>query len=105
VEAKIAVQNRALSLEQAKVQLLKKSLQLSNFLWIEDIPIELQSNVLPDYSPGKDVDQSLEILGKPLDSFTVDNHPKLRSLGYKIDGLRVDQRLKANPKLRSLLIP
>jgi len=99
VEAKIAVQNRALSLEQAKVQLLKKSLQLSNFLWIEDIPIELQSNVLPDYSPGKDVDQSLEILGKPLDSFTVDNHPKLRSLGYKIDGLRVDQRLKANKLL------
>lgn len=99
VEAIIAVQNRALSLEQAKVKLLKKSLQLANFLWIEDIPIELQSNVRPDYSPGEDVDQSLEILGKPLDSFTIDNHPKLRSLGYKIDGLRVDQRLKANKLL------
>ena len=99
VEAKIAVQNRALSLEQAKVKLLKKSLQLANFLWIQDIPIELQPNVKPDYSPSQDVDQSLEILGKPLDSFTIDNHPKLRSLGYKIDGLRVDQRLKANKLL------
>ena len=99
VEAKIAVQNRALSLEQAKVKLLKKSLQLANFLWIEDIPLELQPNVRPDYSPVEDVDQSLEILGKPLDSFTIDNHPKLRSLGYKIDGLRVDQRLKANKLL------
>ncbi len=36
VEAKIAVQNRALSLEQAKVALMKRSLELSNFLWIED---------------------------------------------------------------------
>ncbi len=99
VEAKIAVQNRALSLEQANVKLLKKSLKLSNFLWLDDVPVELQPNVVPDYFPAEDIDQSLEIMGKPLDSFVMENHPKLRSLNYKIDGLKVDKRLKTNKLL------
>ncbi|WP_350286399.1 TolC family protein [uncultured Croceitalea sp.] len=99
VEAKIAVQNRALSLEQAKVKLMNKSLELSNFLWINDVPVELQPNVVPDTNAEQDIDVTLEIMGKPLDSFTIDNHPKLRSLNFKIDGLTVDKRLKANKLL------
>ncbi|WP_343488101.1 TolC family protein [Allomuricauda sp. d1] len=99
VEAKIAVQNRALSLEQAKVRLMQKSLELSNFLWIEDVPVELQSNVIPDVGVDAEIDTTLEIMGKPLDSFTLENHPKLRSLEFKIDGLTVDKRLKANKLL------
>lgn len=97
VEAKIALQNRALSLEQAKVSLMKHSLDLSSFLWMsDDIPVELRPNVIPDINIEGDIDTTLEILGKPLDSFTVENHPKLKALGYKIDGLRVDKNLKAN---------
>ena len=100
VEAKIAFQNRALSLEQAKVKLMKRSLELSNFLWMnDDIPVEVQANVVPDTNIDGDIDTTLEILGKPLDSFTIENHPKLRSLGYKIDGLRVEKNLKANKLL------
>ncbi len=100
VEAKIAFQNRALSLEQAKVKLMKRSLELSNFLWMnDDIPVELQSNVIPDTNIDADIDITLEILGKPLDSFTINNHPKLKSLGYKIEGLRVEKNLKANKLL------
>lgn len=100
VEAKIAFQNRALSLEQAKVKLMKRSLELSNFLWMNDeIPVEVQANVIPDTNIDEDIDTTLEILGKPLDSFTLENHPKLKSLGYKIDGLRVEKNLKANKLL------
>jgi len=99
VEAKIAVQNRALSLEQANVSLMKRSLELSNFLWIENVPVELQPNIIPDISVERAVDRSLEIMGKPLDSFTLENHPKLRSLDYKVEGLLVDKRLKANKLL------
>jgi outer membrane protein TolC len=99
VEAKIAVQNRALSLEQAKVSLMKRSLELSNFLWIEDIPVELQPNIIPDSAIETVVDQTLEIMGKPLDSFTLENHPKLRSLDFKVRSLLVDKRLKANKLL------
>ncbi len=100
VEAKIAVQTRALSLEQAKVKLMKRSLELSNFLWMNDnVPIELQPNVIPDIDISGEIDTTLEILGRPLDDFTIENHPKLLSLGYKIDGLRVDKNLKANKLL------
>ena len=100
VEAKIAMQNRALSLEQARVKLMKRSLELSNFLWMNDnVPTELQSNVIPDIDIDGEIDIALEILGKPLDSFTIENHPKLVSLGYKIDGLRVEKNLKANKLL------
>lgn len=100
VEAKIAVQDRELNLEQAKVRLMNKSLELSNFLWMNDnVPVELQPNVVPDIDLESEVDTTLEIMGKPLDSFTLENHPKLRSLGYKIDGLTVDRRLKANKLL------
>lgn len=96
VEAKITVQNRALSLEQAKVALMKRSLELSNFLWIENVPVELQPSIIPDSNVEAVVDQTLEIMGKPLDSFTLENHPKLRSLNFKVKGLLVDKRLKAN---------
>ena len=100
VEAKIAVQTRALSLEQAKVKLMKRSLELSNFLWMSDnIPVEIQANVIPDVAIGGEIDVTLEILGRPLDSFTIENHPKLLSLGYKVDGLRVEKNLKANKLL------
>ncbi|WP_422083220.1 TolC family protein [Ulvibacterium sp.] len=97
VEARIAVQNRALSLEQAKVRMIKAALDLSNFLWLSDnIPVEIQPNVIPDVYVEEDIDATLEILGRPLDSFTLENHPKLRSLDFKIDGLIVDKRLKTN---------
>lgn len=100
VEAKIAFQNRALSLEQAKVKLMKSTLGLSNFLWMDDnVPIELQSNVIPDTSLNEEIDTTLEIAGRPLDNFTIENHPKLLSLGFKVDGLRVDKNLKANKLL------
>lgn len=102
VEAKIAFQKRALSLEQANVKLIKKSLKLSNFLWIDNVPVELQENVVPDVDVGENIDATLEIMGKPLDSFTLETHPKLQSLNFKIDGLDVDRKLKANKLLPTI---
>ncbi len=49
-----------------------------------------------------DVDTTLEIQGVPLDSFNLENHPKLVSLEYKIEGLQVDKRLKTNKLLPKL---
>jgi len=102
VEAKIAVRNRVLGYEQSKVKLMKKSLELSNYLWIENVPVELQPEIQPDLSSDISIDSTLEIQGKPLDSFTLENHPKLMSLDYKIEGLTVDKRLKANKLLPKL---
>lgn len=100
VEAKIAYQNRALSLTQAEVNLRNKALELSNFLWMADnTPVELREEVIPDTSLQGEIDIALEIMGLPLDSFTIENHPKIVSLGLKIDQLTIDRRLKANELL------
>ena len=100
IEAGITVKNRTLGLEQAKVKLMKASLDLSTYLWLNnDIPIELQSNVIPDAFIEDSVDDVLEISGLPLTDFVLENHPKLRSLNYKFQGLEVDKRLKANKLL------
>ncbi|HDZ13893.1 hypothetical protein LCGC14_0851470 [marine sediment metagenome] len=100
VEAKIAVQNRRLDLEQARLDLRKTSLALSNFLWIGDnIPMELQATTIPDTALIGDIDITLNIAGNPLSDFTLDNHPKLKSLQLKIDGLEIDRTLKTNKLL------
>lgn len=100
LEAKIAVLNRKLQLEQAKLDLMETSLELSNFLWMGDnIPMELQPNTIPDTELAGDIDMALNIEGNSLDTFTIENHPKLKSLRLEIDGLRVDRRLKTNKLL------
>lgn len=103
LEAKITVKNRALGLEKTKVKLMKATLELSTFLWLNDnIPVELQSNVIPDAFIEDTVDNVLEISGLPLTDFVLENHPKLRSLGFKYEGLEVDKRLKANKLLPTI---
>lgn len=99
VEAKITFQNRVLSLEQAKIKLIKKQLIVSNFLWIENTPVELQSNVVPENELEKSVDTTLEINDLPLSDYTVENHPKLIALNYKVKRLEIDKKLKANKLL------
>jgi len=97
VEAKISYQNRSLGLEQAKVKFMKRSLELSNFLWLQDnIPLELQPGVVPSDDIETEIDATLNVTGTPLSEFTLETHPKLRSLDRKIDGLKIDRRLKGN---------
>ncbi|MCM4162921.1 MULTISPECIES: TolC family protein [unclassified Arenibacter] len=103
LEAKIIVQDRALNLEQAKIILSNKSLLLATFLWTNNnIPIELQPNVIPDIHMERDIDVTLEILGKPLDSIVIEDHPKLKALNYKIESLKIDRRLKSNKLLPTI---
>lgn len=99
-EANITVKNRALGLEQSRVNLMKAALDLSTFLWLNNnIPVEIQDNVIPDTSVETTIDGVLEIEGLPLTDFVLENHPKLKSLGFKYEGLEIDKRLKANKLL------
>jgi outer membrane protein TolC len=96
-EARIALNSRKLSLEQSKVKLMKAALELSNFLWLENnIPVELQPDVIPDINTEPIVDATFNINQLRDDEVVLDTHPKMLSLGYKLEGLEVDSRLKAN---------
>ena len=99
-EARIALNSRKLSLEQSKIKLINAALQLSNFLWLENnLPVELQPNVIPDINTEPIVDATFNINRLREDAVMLDEHPKLLSLGYKLESLEVDTRLKANKLL------
>ncbi|MEL0642850.1 TolC family protein [Olleya sp. Ti.3.14] len=97
LEAGIVVKNRTLELEQAKVKLLKTRLEASNFIWLNNTPVDINQTVSPMTTLEKDIDVVLGI--NTIQSYNVDNHPKLLALGSKIDGLDVDRQLKANKLL------
>lgn len=96
VEARLTVYDRRLNLEQSRINLLKAKLELSNYLWINDIPVELQDSIIPDVNPDNLVDSALGVSDLDLLEFDVENHPKMQSLNYKFEILDIERRLKAN---------
>ena len=98
-EAHIIAQNRTLDLEAAKLKRQKASLAVSNFLWLNGIPLEIQESVEPVIPTQEILDRSLTLVGITDPKLLVENHPKLLSLDAKIDGLEVDRSLKRNKLL------
>ena len=101
-EARITLQNRQLSLEAATLKRRKTALQISNFLWINDVPLELQDNIYPIAPKISTLEASLMLEGITNPTILLTDHPKIRSLNYKIDGLEVDRNLKMNKLLPKL---
>jgi outer membrane protein TolC len=99
VESRIAVKKRLLGFEQAKIDFIKKRLEISNFLWLDGVPVEFQSTVIPEKDLLSQIDAALEIMGQSLDLFTVDNHPKILAMRLKMDQLDVERQLKENKLL------
>ncbi|MEN8702977.1 MAG: TolC family protein [Polaribacter sp.] len=103
LEAGITLKNRRLNLEKARIQLVKASLELSNFLWLNNnTPVELQENIIPDVKTLDAIDTTLNIALFNNANFDIDNHPKIKSLNYKISSLKVNKRLKTNNLLPEL---
>ncbi|SEQ56871.1 Outer membrane efflux protein [Hyunsoonleella jejuensis] len=97
LEARITLNNRRLNLEKSRIKFIKASLELSNFLWLNDnTPVELEDNVIPNIDTFLTIDETLNTSGLDIESFDIENHPKLQSLDYKIRSLNIEKRLKAN---------
>jgi outer membrane protein TolC len=103
LEAGINLNNRKLNLEKARIKLVKSSLELSNFLWLnENTPVELQENIVPDVSTLNNVDTAFNIALFNNADFDINNHPKIRSLEFKIKSLNIERKLKMNNLLPQL---
>lgn len=102
VEAKITLQNRQLNLEAASLKRRKAALKISNFLWLNDIPLEVQENIIPVLPDEIVLQSSLILNGITNSSDMAENHPKLRSIDYKLKGLSVERNLKMNKLLPKL---
>ena len=98
IEAKITVKNRQLNLTAAELKKRKASLQVSNYIWLNNIPLEIEKNIVPELPKEKILLSSLS-LGE---ASTAVNHPKLRSMSAEINSLNIDKRLKKNKLLPKL---
>ncbi len=97
VEARIALNDRKLNLEKSRIKFVKSSLELSNYLWLnENTPIEIKDNVIPDLNTFQSVDVTLNTSELDIESLDITNHPKLQSLDYKLQSLNIEKRLKLN---------
>ncbi|MGQ2983039.1 TolC family protein [Flavobacterium sp.] len=100
VEAGITVKNRRLTLTEAQLKLAKARLDLSNFLWLDDVPLELSQDVVPEDVIEAGITQALGIDPALEVTDSLDGHPKVLALQGKVDILDIDRRYKAN-----LLLP
>jgi len=94
-EAQIAVNNRALSLEKVRLDFIKATLELSNFLWIEMVPAEIKEEVVPEINLNQSIDQTLNLNYLSIEQ-NLNNHPKRQSLDFKYKSLEVERLLKRN---------
>jgi outer membrane protein TolC len=96
VETGIAVKNRELNLENAILKLNKSRLDLSNYLWINEVPIEPAENLTPEINLSLNIEEILST-GDLFDTQDIiAGHPKLRIMETKIDMLDIERKLKAN---------
>lgn len=96
VETKIILRNRELSMEQSFLKFRKATLELSNFLWLEnDIPLELQDNLVPENTEEQTLINVI-IAGDSSLNVNIAQHPKIIAIQNKVDILKVDRRLKGD---------
>lgn len=99
LEADIQIKDRKLSLEQARLMFYKASQKLATFLWAENnTPLVIRERVYPEAA----LFENSAIPAEFLSDTEIVNHPKIRSLAYKVEILEFDRRLKANKLLPKL---
>jgi outer membrane protein TolC len=102
-EALAQLQSFYLQLNASRLAFANAGIELSNYLWLEDgAPAGWSEEIVPDSlsvmrgSEEADVPSLIALLDKtPL-------HPKVQSIGFKLDFLEIDKRLKSQyliPKL------
>jgi outer membrane protein TolC len=100
VEAGITVRSRELNLENANLKLAKAKLNLSNYLWIENVPVEVGDAVKPEQDLIATLQETLRTDALSVNPDNLETHPKIRSLQTKLSILEINRQLKAN-----LLLP
>ncbi|AXG69472.1 outer membrane efflux protein [Kordia sp. SMS9] len=97
LEARLTLNTRKLDLEKARIKYIKTSLELSNFLWLNnDTPVELRPSIQPDTETVNRIDEVLNVTGFDNEDFDVEAHPKIQSLNLKYESLVLNRRLKQN---------
>lgn len=90
IEARIAYNQRRLDRENAHLEWQKKALSASNYLWIEQEAVVINETLYPEVNEEKFFQRYTT------DTIIIENHPKLRALGFKQNQMLLEQRLQRN---------
>ncbi|MEL0457179.1 TolC family protein [Flavobacteriaceae bacterium SZ-1-7] len=97
LEARITLNTRKLNLEKSRIKFIKSSLELSNYLWLNNnTPVEIKEGIVPDTNTYNTIDTTLNTSELDIETFDIENHPKLKSLDYKFKSLTIEKRLQRN---------
>ncbi|MBK7410027.1 MAG: TolC family protein [Saprospirales bacterium] len=99
LEAFLIVQDRLSRLQTNQVEFVKAKQQIENFLWFDQIPLELQETT----QPAGIVENDFEAQVPPSLDQLILNHPEILEKEYKKTQYEIDQRLKRDklkPKLK-----
>ncbi|MBP1840973.1 TolC family protein [Formosa algae] len=97
LEASINYKSRVLDYEKSKIGYLKSTLEVSNYLWLENnVPLEIRDSIVPDVETINVIDVVLNSSILNSTDELIENHPKLQELQTKEDILTVDRNLKKN---------
>lgn len=95
VEASIQVQNRKLSLQEAKLNYRNSTALLAIYLWVDgSIPLEISELTSPPISSNISSTGVNQELKDAMDSLSY-NHPLLKQYQYKIEQLIIDKKWKS----------
>ena len=97
LEATIQIQNRVMSRNQAQLDYINTTLELSNFLWFEnEVPLEITEVLTP---PSVESLLQLEPVSEDslhiLIELALEYHPDLQMYDYKLSALEIERKLKA----------
>lgn len=99
LEAFLILQDRQMLRQENELEWVKARQNLENFLWYEQVPLELQANTRPEDISASDLNFDLP----PSVRFDIENHPDLLEKYYKKTQYEVEQQLKRDklkPKLK-----
>ncbi|MEZ4943114.1 MAG: TolC family protein [Saprospiraceae bacterium] len=98
LEAFMIVQDRQLRLQANAIDLVKTRQHLENFLWYDQLPIELQPTTAPEPLQAGTLGLPFVAVPEP----QLENHPEILEKQFKITQYEIEQRLKRDkfkPKL------
>ncbi len=101
IEARANYSQRVIHVEKAKLELIKARLYASTFLWLENQPLQIKENIIPELSTYENAKQTINVNLFSKEDW-VNSHPKMLSIQLKSEIAEQQIRLKKNSLLPSL---
>ncbi len=98
-EATINWQNRGWQKEKAQLAYRTSTYELSNYLWLNGVPLDLQAQMTPNEETRLGIDQVIPQPEVSLWDNNLELHPKIQSISSQIEQATIEQKMRKNDLL------